>query len=1119
MQSKGHYSSRAGSPLQVLIRMIIGIVCGEALLSSASAAPRISTFVFRPTASPSGDASPRTPPCDPCDTNCDAVQDHLDIEPFVDALVQSSSGCSPCGGDLDADGRVNGNDVQQFLDCMLGRTAPGVSIIQNGVVISTPAFPFQMEAYDAGDLPGLREFAAAEGIFAGVDMSADWKQREWEMIKAIQAWLVSHARMSAVGLNSKHDLTVRGLGFLDALADGGQIVAWGDDDQYGNVSGASELSPNRGFLVVAAGLHHSLALRRTGEIEAWGRNQFGQGAEPIDNHGFIAVAAGEHHNLALNKAGEIVAWGDNRFGQCNVPEPNAGFSAIAAGVEYSIGLKQDGTVVIWGRFSFEVPFNDDWQGRFIRVAAGGYHCIGLLDDGSVVAWGANTNGQCNIPSHSGSISLQGRIIDIAAGNQRSYALVDFGSGFLSWGLPLDTGKLPLGYFRSVWPSPVHKYLFVSKDDVLSPNEAVAGPPLVPIPCQLTAMAYDSDREVVVEFGGRRGGIIPSNLNSTNVWDGHTWERSTPADSPSPRSDHCMAYDARQRKMILWGKAAGLGQARDAWEYDGENWSGPFAASGDARPSAYLGCRAVWDPSTGTDSDGRGSIFIGRNATTVSESAYDYDPITHTFEPREIHGSPGGRYAFGLALDSARNKIVVFGGANASGIALNDTRESSAGGTGATVFSLVSPATTTPAARYEHAMVYDAARDRVVMFGGRNGVIYLDETWEWDGSDWIRRTPSASPGQRAGHEMVYDTERRVVVLFGGFRNDGTPGTKDDTWEWDGFNWTQVNLTVIPEGDMPDSAATDETYVGFAAGADFGIGLVDYVWSCGSMQQMFSGLCVAHGIPARLISGTSLGCSNDIIMEVFSTRWNKWILFWPYAGRWVENAEGVPQSHAEMRAHYAAANYRIYPAYDRAIGRRGWKATAENGSGLVFQPHAVCTAPLPPRAEAAWWSETLKANPESPSDDHDHFERNLTTSLSMYNSPSPQSSSVLLDDFADVDAACGTNHNIRPHSSDDDLNLNYPLNNVYAEAELMQDLPPKVRIKLRHNMLPGSGGFDRYEMSLDLGRTWEILSLEFVILQGYFWYPTQTSTLMIRGVNDAGVHSPDVVILYHAGSTGG
>ena len=69
---------------------------------------------------------------------------------------------------------------------------------------------------------------------------------------------------------------------------------------------------------------------------------------PEPNTGFVAVAAGEHHSLGLKASGIIEAWGGNYDGQCDVPEPNGGFVAVAAGWEHSLGLKSNGSIVAWG---------------------------------------------------------------------------------------------------------------------------------------------------------------------------------------------------------------------------------------------------------------------------------------------------------------------------------------------------------------------------------------------------------------------------------------------------------------------------------------------------------------------------------------------------------------------------------------------------------------------------------------------------------------------------------------------------------------------------------------------------------------------------------------------------
>jgi Regulator of Chromosome Condensation (RCC1) repeat protein/galactose oxidase-like protein len=1069
------------------------------------------------TASSTNHTSSRADPCDSCDMNCDSFYDVLDIPIFVGILVQGSSGCSPCTGDLDGNGHYDGRDIQLFVACLLPTLNGQVVIVANGTVVPNPTYPYQMESYNEGDLPELRAFASAAGVFSDVDMNLDWKEREWEMIKAIRTWVVRHARWSKKGLDSKEDLSGRAIAFLNAISAGGSIVAWGDDDLYGNVSGVSDLNPNNGFVAIAAGAQHSIALRRNGEIEAWGRNHLGQGSEPSSNSDFISLAAGANHNLGLKSDGSVVAWGDNSFGQCNVPLSNANFVAVAAGMEFSMGLKSDGTVVVWGVLPNDVPLNNAWQGRFIKIAAGGYHCVGLLDDGTPVAWGSNSNGQCVVPTHAGGIPLQNHILTIAADKRRSYATIDFGFGFVSWGLPLDPNFLAGGGYQYIWPNPTQKYLLVSKDAIPVVQAIIDKPTLAPPKSVFTSVAFDSDRKVVTKFGGESFDFS-TQQNDTLEWEGREWDSKSPTLLPDARSEHVFAYDSSRHVSVLWGGTSVVGE-RDAWEWNGENWAGPYATGG-TRPSAAFGCATAFDPNRGSGTPGRLVLFGGYDAGgTRFQTAFDYNASTHSWENHSLAApSPSARSWSTLAYDSGRNKLILFGGFNGS-VAINDTWEAAAGGTGNTVFTQITPATTSPSIRYQHAMVHDSARGVTVLFGGRNGSVYNNETWEWNGTDWTPITTANAPSARAGHGMTYDSEREVVVLYGGYSPVAGVGVNQETWEYDGTDWTQRNLTIIPSGTIPDLSDTDFVYAGYATGDQFGLGLVDYVWSCGAIQQMFAGLCVAHGIPARRISGMSQACAGDVIVEVFSTRWNKWILFWPIAGRWVENAAGIPLSHADMRAHYAAANYSLGPSYDRAIGRRGWKATATNGSGLVFQPNAVCTAPLHPQVALKWWSDTLIVNPIFPDDDdHDHFERNATTSLSKYNQPDPQSSTVLWNDFFVIDAHCETHFYGSPITYDDDPNLTYPINNVHAEAVLMQDDPFKVRITLTHNMVVGTGGFEHYEMSLNDGLSWTMLALEAEGPGVYNWYPTDSTTLMIRGVNVAGVHSPDVVISFSAGTRG-
>ncbi|HIE71069.1 MAG TPA: hypothetical protein EYP98_13340, partial [Planctomycetes bacterium] len=86
----------------------------------------------------------------------------------------------------------------------------------------------------------------------------------------------------------------------------------------------------------------------------------------------------------------------------------------------------------------------------------------------------------------------------------------------------------------------------------------------------------------------------------------------------------------------------------------------------------------------------------------------------------------------------------------------------------------------PSARYNHAMVYDSVRGKVVMFGGQAPGT-TNDTWEYDGVNWTQVTTTSSPSARYAHAMAYDSARGKVVMFGGVV--GSNGFFNDTWEYD------------------------------------------------------------------------------------------------------------------------------------------------------------------------------------------------------------------------------------------------------------------------------------------------------------------------------------------------
>jgi hypothetical protein len=77
------------------------------------------------------------------------------------------------------------------------------------------------------------------------------------------------------------------------------------------------------------------------------------------------------------------------------------------------------------------------------------------------------------------------------------------------------------------------------------------------------------------------------------------------------------------------------------------------------------------------------------------------------------------------------------------------------------------------------MVYDLARNRIVLFGGRQGTIMFGDTWEFDGSNWAQMDVRGPPNKWAS-AIEYNSDKGRTILFGGQGAD----LYGDIWAWNG-----------------------------------------------------------------------------------------------------------------------------------------------------------------------------------------------------------------------------------------------------------------------------------------------------------------------------------------------
>jgi len=265
------------------------------------------------------------------------------------------------------------------------------------------------------------------------------------------------------------------------------------------------------------------------------------------------------------------------------------------------------------------------------------------------------------------------------------------------------------------------------------------------------MVYDADRNEVVLFGGieNTSQVLEQVLGDTWVWDGVNWIQKSPPNSPSPRFDHVMAYDAARHEVVLFGGLLANGAL------NGETW--------------------VWNGTTWTE------VF----------------PAT----------SPPPRDLAAMAYDSVRNETVLFGGRGLSGGGVVSPLDETWLWDGVNWMQAF-PAMH-PSARLEHAMTFDTLHTEVLLFGGRLAPFPsdFDDTWAWDGVDWTERFPATSPPPTGGHALSYSAIRDEVISFGGLDNGAF--SRNDTWSWNGMEWAQIIPATSPPARFNHAMVYDST----------------------------------------------------------------------------------------------------------------------------------------------------------------------------------------------------------------------------------------------------------------------------------------------------------------------
>ena len=130
------------------------------------------------------------------------------------------------------------------------------------------------------------------------------------------------------------------------------------------------------------------------------------------------------------------------------------------------------------------------------------------------------------------------------------------------------------------------------------------------------------------------------------------------------------------------------------------------------------------------------------------------------------------------------------------------------------------------------MAYEAGSGTVIMHGGaisQPSLVYLVDTWAWDGATWQQRTSNGTPSSRDWHSLAYAPESGGIIRFGGLF---TPPTQSfaTLFSLSAGGWSQINTAIAPLSRGTQAMAYDNRAhrTLMFGGLNIGVGILGDTW---------------------------------------------------------------------------------------------------------------------------------------------------------------------------------------------------------------------------------------------------------------------------------------------------
>jgi N-acetylneuraminic acid mutarotase len=313
------------------------------------------------------------------------------------------------------------------------------------------------------------------------------------------------------------------------------------------------------------------------------------------------------------------------------------------------------------------------------------------------------------------------------------------------------------------------------------------------------MVFDADAQRLVLFGGT--GVTSPNLEDT--WElstaNGTWSALPTLAAPPATTGAVVGFDLQTRRVVV---ATGLSysssgrftpQSSAVWLLDrvAERWTdrGSTVAPPQLRYGAAFDTNRQLIVAMGTRAPPERALMWSFDSRAAQWSVQDVTDVEHPFSAGEFNGLADSTnslfYAaqLGVLLEVRHKELAQWDGERW-------TKRCDLPSVGAL------------GSQYETSAAYDAAYQRVYLFGGgvpgsfeqlKNDVIALDVT---TCTAEVLQPTTPPPPHRKSTSSTWDSDRGRLIVFGGL--DYSRGPSRDTWEFDpvGRTWTALAGAMPP-----------------------------------------------------------------------------------------------------------------------------------------------------------------------------------------------------------------------------------------------------------------------------------------------------------------------------------